>query len=80
MSLKFSRAALRGLLAGALLVSMGSCGGSNDGGKEPGPTTTTTVKKRTKNAALNWSVNPPVGTVKPGGTGPKGVTIRPVRD
>jgi len=32
-----------------------------------------------RSAALNWSINTPSGTVRPGAAAPKGVTIRPVR-
>lgn len=32
-----------------------------------------------RSAALNWSVNTPSGTITPGGSAPKGITIRPVR-
>ena len=32
-----------------------------------------------RSAALNWSVNTPDGTVKPGATAPSGISIRPVR-
>jgi hypothetical protein len=32
-----------------------------------------------RSAALNWSINTPSGTVRPGAAAPQGVTIRPVR-
>ena len=42
---------------------------------DPGGTTV----PRTKNAALNWSIQTPTGTKKPSVTIP-GLTVRPVRD
>lgn len=32
-----------------------------------------------RSAALNWSINTPSGTVRPGAAAPSGITIRPVR-
>ncbi len=70
-------------IVAGLVLTLGACSSSSDSDVEnttttiPGATTTTTP--RTKNAALNWSINTPSGTVQPGGNAPKGITLRPVR-
>lgn len=66
-------------LLAATLVSMtllAACSSTSQSKfDDPGDTTV----PRTKNAALNWSIQTPTGTKKPSVTIP-GLNVRPVRD
>lgn len=71
-------------LVAGLILMLGACSSGSDSDVENTtttiPTVTTTTTPRTKNAALNWSINTPKPTKQPGTPAPPGVTLRPVRD
>ena len=70
-------------LVAGLVLTLGACSSGSDSDVENTTTTipaaTTTTTPRTKNAALNWTVQTPTGQVQPGGAKPPGLNVRPVR-
>ena len=81
MNQSISRVVRSVVAGGCVVVLMGlsACGGGDDGKGSSNEDVTTTVAPRSKNAALNWNVNTPSGSIRPGGAAPAGITIRPVR-
>ena len=81
MNQSISRLVRLVVAGGCVVVVMGlsACGGGDDGKGSTDEDVTTTVAPRSKNAALDWSVNTPSGYTRPGAPAPAGITIRPVR-